>query len=312
MKIIFFGSTEHAVLILRRLHQLHHEVVLAVTSPPRKKGRGLKLQYSPVHSFCQEKNMECIAPEDPNDSAVVKTLALKNPDIFLVVEYGRIFHQEVLDIPRIMPLNIHPSVLPLYRGPTPVNWQILNGEKTSGVTFHKVVRKIDKGPFVFQKTLDISGEDDAVTLHDKLINLAREHLEEVLSQIEKGTFKFYTQDESKATYFTRLTKEKGKIDWNLSSDIIERNVKGFIPWPTAYSYFRGKLIKFYRVHPVGDTGGEPNLKPGQIGTITDESFSVRCGKGRLQVLQLQPQDKRIMTAREFICGYNIKPGDSFE
>ncbi len=309
MKIVFFGSTEYSVKILERLKELNHHI-LVICSPDKRKGRHLKLQPCSVKTFCIRENISFLTPHNVNSPDILATLREFSPDIFLVCEYGQIFKEEILKIPKIMPINIHLSLLPKYRGPAPVNWAIIKGESETGITFHRITLEVDKGEIIYQQTHSIKEEVTAPQLHLELIEKTKKVLIKVLEDLKNNNLVLIPQDETKANYAPKLRKEDGLIDWNDTNFNIFNKIRGLLPWPVAFSFLEtGLLVKFFKAQVCKEEFEE--FSPLQIVEVNKNSFKVKCGKGVLEILELQPASKRKMSAREFICGYRIKPGMSF-
>jgi len=309
MKVVFFGSTEYSVEILKKLKELNHRLIV-FCPPDKRKGRHLRLSPSPVKLFCLENEIEFFQPQDINSQQNLEILKKFSPDIFLVCEYGQIFGKEILKIPKILPINIHLSLLPKYRGAAPVNWAIIKGETQTGITFHRITLKVDAGEIIYQEKFPIEVKESSLSLHSKLIKRVTQILPHFLESLEKGNFRLIPQDEKEASYAPRLKKEDGLIDWYDTNINIFNKIRGLLPWPTAFSYLEtGLLIKFFKA----DLSNEnfKDFSPSQIVEVKKDSFKIKCGKGNIEILELQPASKRVMTAKEFICGYRIKPGLKF-
>ena len=219
MKIIFFGSAHFAVPALESLIKEKHKILCVVTQPDKKKGRHLYLGVTDVKSLALEAGLRVFQPENINTPKSVEFLKSLNADLFVIVAYGQLLSQEVLDIPKVFPLNIHASLLPKYRGAAPINWAIIKGEKITGVTIMQVTRKMDSGAIIMQKELSVNEEDDAISLESKLRDIGAGLLLKAIPAIKNKDYKLISQDEKKVVYAPKLKKVDGLIDWNNGSKL---------------------------------------------------------------------------------------------
>ncbi len=309
MKIIFFGSSHFAVPALEALISSPYEVCAVVTQPDRKKGRYLHLGSTEIKAVAGAAGLEVFQPESVNSSASVKYLKGLSADIFVVVAYGQILSQAILDTPRIFPINIHASLLPKYRGAAPINRAIINGENSTGVTIIKLIRKMDAGPMLMQKEIAITETDDSVTLEDKLRKLGVELLIPALKEIKNKSYKLTEQDEGKAVIAPKLKKSDGYIDWSMPGCRIHDLIRGCLPWPGAFTYYKDKLLKIYKAEIGSGVSGPAGFQAGEILKADKEGLEVATGSGFLLIKELQPEGKRKMTAGEFVTGHKIKTGD---
>lgn len=308
MKLIFFGSSSFGLPSLKSLLRADHNISCVVTQPDRKKGRGLRIAQTEIKLFSQSAGLTVYQPEKVNAPEAAGFLKKYGPDLFVVMAYGQILSQELLDIPRIMPLNVHASLLPLYRGASPINRAIINGETETGVTVIKMSANMDAGPVILQKKTSIGNEDTAVTLENKLSSLSAQALLEALDLIANNNYVLAPQDESKATFAPKLKKEDGLIDWNKRAADIYNLVRGCLGWPNAYTYYNGKLLKIYKAKVTGLSG---QRSAGEITDISKEGITVATQEGGLTIEELQIEGKRRMKAEEFILGYKIHCGGVF-
>ncbi|MBM3255655.1 MAG: methionyl-tRNA formyltransferase, partial [Candidatus Omnitrophica bacterium] len=214
MKIVFFGSSQFALPSLKALIAAGYDIACVVTQPDKEKGRGLELSATKVKTEAKAKKLEVYQPADVNALSSLKFLKSLNPDLFIVIAYGQILSQAILDIPRLLTVNLHASLLPKYRGAAPINWAIIKGEKTSGVTIMKVIRQMDAGPIILQKKLAIEDSDTALTLEEKLSRLGAGALIEALIAVKGNTYKLMPQDNKQASFAPKLKKADGLIDWD--------------------------------------------------------------------------------------------------
>ena len=241
MKIVFFGSSSFAVDSLRSLVS-KHEVAGVFTQPDRRKGRHLHLAKTPVKTYAELQKIDILQPDDINNEETVEILKKIQADIFIVVSFGQKLSSQLLDIPKLYCLNVHASLLPRYRGAAPVNYAILNGDKTTGVSIMKMNETMDGGEIILSKSIEIN-DDDSIVLMEKLGNLGAQGLLETLDLIEKGKAEFKKQDQSQVTKAGKLKKSDGIIDWQDNAEILHNKVRGLLPWPCAYTYFKGKSLK---------------------------------------------------------------------
>jgi methionyl-tRNA formyltransferase len=310
MRIVFFGSAHFAIPALQALIKSGHELVCVVTQPDKKRGRHLHISGTDIKSMAVSARLKTFQPEDIKSKESVEFLNKLDADLFVIVAYGQILSQEVLDIPKIMPVNIHASLLPRYRGAAPINWAIINADKKTGVSIMYVSRKMDSGPVILQKELKIEDSDTAITIEDKLRLLGADLLMDALKIIDERNYKLLEQDEDKVILAPKLRKEDGLIDWSAPAAAIHNQVRGVLPWPGAFTFFRGKMLKIFQteVLPIF-----PNHKPvpGEVVRADKHGIVVACGRGFLSLKELQLEAGKRMPAQSFIVGHKIKTGDVF-
>lgn len=303
LKVIFMGTPDFSVPVFMSLIDKVN-VIAAVTQPDKKVGRKQEVTQSPVKKVALENEIQVLQPDKIKDNAEfiqkVKDLA---PDLIVVVAYGFILPQEILDIPKFGVINIHASLLPKYRGASPIQAAILNGEKETGVTIMLIDDKMDHGPMLAEKTITINNNDNFESLHDKLAQLGSELLMEILPEYIDGEIEPQVQDEAEASYCQLIKKEDGKIDWNNSAQEIERQVRAFNPWPGSFTGWDNKVLKIYsaRLNHYNDNN---NYNIGEVFKV-DDGLAVACGEDALEILELQLEGKKLMTAKEFLNGYTV-------
>lgn len=310
MNIVFFGSDNFGVPSLKALLSNNHNISCVVTQPDRKKGRGLFLSSTVIKKVALELGIKIYQPYRVNTPETIKFLKDLSPDLFVVIAYGQILSQEILDIPKVLSINIHASLLPKYRGAAPVNWAIIRGEEITGVTVMKMAREMDAGPIILQKALDIADEDTAVTLEDSLSHLGVELLLDALKSIESRNYNLMPQDEGKASFAPKLKKENGRINWNLSARDIYNLIRGCLNWPGAFTYYQRKLLKIYKAKVSSGVLEFSSYRPGEIISVSKEGISVVTGKDNLTIEELQIEGKRRMSVEEFIAGHKICIGET--
>ena len=310
MRIVFLGSSEFALPSLKALIDGNYDLSLVVTQPDRKKGRGLALQATAVKKFGQERGFKLYQPLQINTPEAVRFLEGFDADLFIVLSYGQILSREVLEIPKVFAINAHASQLPRYRGAAPVNWAIIKGEVSTGVTIMKLDEKMDTGPILMQKELAILPDENALELEERLAVLASELLVKSIKSIENNNFNLKMQDDSLASLAPKLKKEDGIIDWKKSANDIHNLIRGCRDWPSAFFCFKGKLLKIFKVSVVSLS--ESKSKPGEILDVSPEGITIAAGEGGIVIKELQIEGKRKMTAKEFISGHRISIGEILE
>ena len=309
MKIIFIGTPEFSAIILEELIKGGYPPVLVISSPDKPVGRKQILTPPPVKVVARRYGIPVEQPERRRLAFFAHLkLKIKNlkPDLGILAAYGQIIPKDILDIPKFGFLNVHPSLLPKYRGPSPIQFTILNGEKKSGVTIILMDEKIDHGPIISQKSLEIKEQETAETLHHKLAQLAARLLLETIPKWVKGLIKPKEQDDVQATFTKILFKEDGKIDWKKPVELLEREIRAFYPWPGSYIIWenRGKLIKIKILKARTFKSPDKIKYPiGKILVVPQNEIGVQCKKDFLVIEKLQPEGKKEMTAEDFLRGH---------
>ena len=309
MNIIFFGSDDFAAGHLEALIGARHPIVACVTQPDRAKGRGMKVELSPIKEIALRNKIPILQPEDVKSDDFLSQLKEFSADLFVVIAYGRILPSKVLNLPKVCAINVHGSLLPKYRGAAPINWVIINGEKTTGITIMKLNPKMDAGDIIEQKKIAIDPLDNALTLRKKMMEIAEQLLLKVIKDFEAKRVQFKSQDNNQVTYAAKLTKELGKIQWKKTAVEIHNLVRGLIPWPCAYTFYNQKILKILLTQIVDQD--YTDLKPGEIVKICKEGIVVKTSRGSLLIKEVQPESSRKMTAHEFAIGLHLKVKDIF-
>lgn len=304
MKVIYMGTPEFAVKPLEALIGSRHQVSLVVTQPDRLQGRGHKLVQSPVKETAEKNGLPVFQPEKLRAAESVARLAAETPDLIVVAAYGQILSEEVLKIPRYGCINIHGSLLPAYRGAAPIQRAVLNGEDYSGVTIMQMDRGLDTGDIILQEKVELAVDETAGSLYDKLSVAGSQLVLRAMDQIEDGTVVRTPQNNALASYAKKLEKTDGEIDWHQPAPVIERQIRGMNPWPTAYTEFRGKKLKIWAGDVVME---EEEGVPGSIGEVTKDYFDVICGEQVLRVRELQLEGRRRMSTHDFLVGTQPRP-----
>ena len=308
MDLVFCGTPEFAVPTLKKLVEAGHNVHLVVTQPDRPSGRGQELAAPPVKRLAQSLALPVVQPDKIKNNLEFRAqLETARPEAIIVVGYGRIIPKWMIDLPRHGNINLHGSLLPKYRGAAPIQWAIARGETVTGVTTMRIDEGLDTGDILLQREMEIDPEDTAVTLAPRLAEIGAELMIETLRGLEAGTIQPRKQDHAEATLAPILEKEEGRIDFNREAPEILNRLRGFQPWPGAFTTFRGKHLTLHRAH-LAAYGMGP-LVPGEM-KVAGEDLFLGCGEGTaLQVIELQPEGKRRMSARDFIHGYRPKAGE---
>jgi methionyl-tRNA formyltransferase len=304
-KIIFMGTPEFAVPSLRALYKNGHDVTLIVTQPDRPKGRGRKIVPSPVKKAAISLGYEVIQPASIRTAEFANHMAKHKPDIVIVVAFGHIIPKNILEVPKVATINIHASLLPKYRGPAPIQWAIINGERETGVTTMLMDEGLDTGDILFSSKVEIAPDDTAGTLHDSLSDLGADLLIQTLKSFEADSINPIPQDHSQATYAPILKKNDGRIDWEKPAEKIETFIRGMTPWPGAFTFHGNKRLKIFKAGPViRDTAETPGVV---IQGFPDE-LCVATGKGVLSVIEIQGESGKRLLVKDFLRGYKINPG----
>jgi methionyl-tRNA formyltransferase len=306
MKIVYMGTPQFAVPPLRALSKAGHEIAGIVTRTDKPAGRGRTLALPPVKSAALELALPVLQPKRVREPGFVQALADLEPEVIVVAAYGQILPREILTLPRFGCINIHASLLPRYRGAAPINWAIIRGDRETGITIMQMDEGMDTGEIVAQERISIEPSDTAGSLTDKLSLLGSRMIVEALSRIASGTSSPVPQDHSEATMAPLLTKKDGLIDWTLTAEEIGNRVRGLFPWPGAYSFLEGKMVKVLEAATA--TG---SAAPGLIMTPGGDELAAGTGAGLLKVRRLQPEGKKPMTAAEFLRGHRNVIGKIF-
>lgn len=311
MKIVFFGSGDFAVPILDALIYGGEDILAVITRPDKPSGRNLKVTATPVKARALKSNLALFQPDELLGAKVYDCLKGLNADLFVVASYGKIIPRRIIELPKIFSVNAHASLLPKYRGAAPINRAIMQGEVETGVSVIKMNEFMDKGDIILEKCLPIYEEDDASALGEKLANLAKDAIAETLNLIKNKKYTLTKQDDKNASYARKLRKEDGLIDWNRSACDIFNQVRGLVPWPGAYTYYKGEILKIWKAVYLDSKNDKLGgmLKPGEISDVAPQGISVCCGNGILLVSQAQLAAGKRMTAHALALGHKIKSGD---
>lgn len=305
MRVVFMGTPEFSVETLDSLIKAGHEVVGVVTQPDKPKGRGNKMQFSPVKEKALEHNLKVYQPVRVKEDGFIEELRSMNPEVIVVVAFGQILPKTILNMPKYGCINVHASLLPKLRGAAPIEWSIINGEKETGVTTMVMDAGIDTGDMLLKAATPILDTDTGATLRDRLAKMGADLLIQTLEKLENGTLVREKQKEEGSSYVKMLTKSLGKIDFTKSAIEIERLIRGLNPWPSAYTMLDGKTLKIWSAKVLQEDSGKA---PGEIVKVGKNSLIVQTGKGQLSLLELQLEGKKRMPVDAFLRGYKVEAG----
>ena len=305
MKYIYFGSAKFSSTVLEALCRAKILPILVVTQPDRPKGRHLVMTPTLVGKYARENNLPILKPDSLKTAGLVDKIKSLQPDFLVAADYGKILPQSLLDCAAIMPLAVHPSLLPIYRGASPINQALLNGDRQTGVTLFKMAQTMDSGPIVAQKKYDILEADDVISLSDKLAGLGAQLLIDVL---QGGRINLQAQDERKVTFTAKLKKEDGLINWEKSAVDIQNLIRAVCSWPVAYTFYNGKRVQ---VLGAKSANSEFYLEGGVIRDIKEDGVYVTTRCGLLCLKTVKPEGKPAMEALAFAHGHGLKAGDKF-
>lgn len=308
MKVVFMGTPDFAAETLKALIRAGHEVTAAVTQPDKPRGRSGEPMPSPVKVLAAQHGIPVLQPRRIKTPEAVAQLKQYAADVYVVAAFGQILSQEILDLPKYGCLNVHASLLPKYRGASPIQHAIIDGEETTGITVMQMDAGLDTGDILYKRECVITPEDDYETLHDRLAALGGEAITEALSLLEQGKLVPVRQEDALSCYAPLIQKAMGRIDFTKPALAIDRLIRGLTPWPSAYTDYKGKQLKVWRAVPLPerDCGGRP---PGEILETGKNSVTVAAGEGALELLELQLEGKKRMNAHDFLLGVKMLPGE---
>lgn len=307
------GTPEFAVPSLKLLYHAEPiDVIAVITQPDRPAGRGNKLQPSPIKIFAQDNDIPVFQPvKIKNDPETLGFLAKSHADAFVTVAFGQILSKEILDMPRLGTINLHASLLPKYRGANPIQWAIINGETTTGITTMLTEEGVDCGDILLQQEIPVLIDDNAEIIAKKISSIGSRALMDSLVALNEGLIKPTKQDHSKASKAPKLKKSIGQINWGLSTWKIHNLIRGTKPWPGTYTYFNDKIIKIHSSYIPSLAEGRVGSDPGTIRDITDQTIQIYTGDGYIDILEVQPSNKPKMKAPDWANGARLKAGDRF-
>lgn len=310
LRVIFMGTPEFAVPCLDMLVANQYNVIAVVTQPDRPKGRGQKLAQSPVKQAAIAYGLPVLQPNKVKEADFQAALSLLKPDIIVVVAFGQLLPESILELPPMGCINVHASLLPYYRGAAPIHWAVIKGEKVTGVTTMYMDKGMDTGDMILKDEVQIAEDDTTGTIHDKLKEMGANVLSDTIQLLTLDKATRTAQNNECATYASMLSREVEAIDWQRSAIEIHNLVRGLNPWPGAYCSYQDKNLKIWYTRVYESEAAVS--KPGKIIKVTTDSFIIETGQGTLEVLEVQPASKRRMSAKDFVCGYGIVVGEILE
>ncbi|MBN1283703.1 MAG: methionyl-tRNA formyltransferase [Proteobacteria bacterium] len=303
MDIVFMGSAAFALPALRALADSHHNILEMVAQPDKPAGRGMKVRACPTAAFAGERGIPLNHPASVRNPEEIEHFRNLAPDLIVVIAYGKILPRELIDIPAHGCINVHASLLPKYRGAAPINWAIVNGERETGVTTMFINEELDSGDVLLAAKTPIGESETAPELHDRLAAMGADLLKATLSELADGKLRPIPQDHAKATYAPMIEKEDGRIDWTMGARAIRNRVRGFAPWPGAFTALRGRGLRIHIAELYEGSG-----RPGEVIEAGDR-LCVACGEGALKLVEIQMEGGKRMTAVEFMRGHAIERGE---
>ena len=301
MRVVFMGTPDFSVPALENIAK-KYEVVAVVTQQDRPKGRGHKMQYTPVKEKAIELEIPVYQTKRVKDHEFVDILKTLKPDVIVVIAFGQILSKEILELPKYGCINVHASLLPKYRGAAPIQWAVINGDKKSGVTTMYMAEGLDTGDIIDTSEIVLDEKETGGSLFDKLADLGGKLILNTLDKLETGTATRTRQDDARSTYAGKITKELGKIDFTKPAAEIERLIRGLNPWPSAFTYMDDKMLKIWNADVLEETVEED---PGTITEVNKKFIKVATGEGYLLLEEIQLEGKKRMNVTSFLNGYNF-------
>lgn len=304
-KIVFMGTPDFSVPALRALHAHGYDIPLVVTQPDRPKGRGRKLEPTPVKRAAHELGLNVIQPESVNRDDVMEEIKQTEPDFFVVVAFGQLLREELLAVPKHGPINIHASLLPKYRGSAPIHRSILSGDRTTGITTMFMEKGMDTGDMLLKSETHIGPDDTSDTLHDRLSEMGGNLVIKTIEGLLNNTVSPEKQNDAEATYAPMLSKKEGEIDWKRPAGDLDCFVRGMTPWPGAYTFINTKRLKVFKVKPMDKSS---NDTPGTVLESSPGELYIATGNGVLSILEIQGASGKRMGIADFLRGFPVDKG----
>ncbi len=305
MRVLYMGTPDFAVATLESIIKAGHEVIGVVTQPDKVKGRGGKISFPAIKEAALRHNLDVYQPVKVRDEQFIQIIRSLRPEVIVVAAFGQLLPKKILDIPPYGSINVHASLLPEYRGSSPIQAAILNGDEKTGITIQYMDVKLDTGDIILQESIPIAKDETGGSLHDKLAQVGAELLVKALDKLKDGSVSRTPQDDSLATIVKMLDKEMGNIDFNQPAIYIERKIRGLNPWPSAYTKLDGKTLKLWRAEVVEHPS---NGRPGEVVEVSKDKFTVMTGKDALEICELQLEGKKRLSCDAFLRGYPLEKG----
>ena len=309
LSYVFFGTPECSVSVLDLLIASGHPPLALVAQPDRPKGRGCLMCCPPTKDWANEHRVRVLQPDKCKDEEFLQAISALKPDLGVVFAYGKLLPRSLLAIPRLGFINIHPSLLPRYRGAAPIQWALINGDPETGVSILKVTPRFDDGDILLQESTAITLEENAEQLSSRLAALGARLTLRVLEKMEGGDFCALPQNEDSVIWAPELTKEDGDLDWTQTALALHNRIRGLYPWPGAYTHLDGKVLKIHRARPLDTPSPHPAARPGQVVRADKDDLWVQTGQGLLALLGLQLEGRKRLDAREFLLGRVVGEDD---
>ena len=307
MRVVFMGTPDFAVATLEDIINAGHIVEAVVTQPDKPKGRGGAVAMSPVKETALEHGIEVLQPvKVKNDNEFYERMKQIDPDVIVVVAFGQILPDSILELPKYGCINVHASLLPAYRGAAPIQWAVIDGLEETGVTTMQMDHGLDTGDIIMQSRIRLDAKETGGSLFDRLSSEGGRLLVKTLEAVENGTATRTKQDDSLSNYAKMLTKSLGNIDFNEGAVNIERLIRGLNPWPSAYTHLNGKTLKIWEADVC--ECNDDNMKPGTVFNVTKGGFCVKCGKDALSIGEVQLEGKKRMASDAFLRGFKLESG----
>ncbi len=301
LNIIFMGTPDFAVPILSTIFKSKHKILSVYTQNPKKSSRGQKINKSPVHKLSQELGLYIRHPDQLEEKKEIEYIKKLNPDVVVIVAYGKIIPSKILEIENIKFINIHASLLPRWRGAAPIQRSIIEMDHETGISIMKVVPELDAGPFLIQEKIKIDKHDNYISLSQKLSSLGSKLILKSFDLIESNNFNLTNQDHDEATYAKKIKKSEAKIDWNIPAKNLIAKINGLSPFPGAWFKHKDSRLKIINALEHDQSG--------EAGQILDDNLIVGCKEKSIKILSIQKEGKKILKTKDFLAGYKIKKGE---
>lgn len=304
MRVVFMGTPEIAASVLKSLINSRHEVVGVVTQPDRPNARGNEIIFSEVKKVAIEHNIPVLQPEKASEETSVESIRALNPDIIVVTAFGQLLKENILNLPKYRCINVHASLLPKYRGASPIQWAVINGEKQTGVTIMYMEKGLDTGDMILAKAIDLEPKETAGSLYDKLAELAGPTLLEAMDQIESGTAVAVKQNDEESTYVKVLQKSMGELNFDTEAVKLERLIRGLIPWPGAFTFIDGKMLKIWDCDVSTESVDEKRV-PGRFFILGNSRMFIETTDACLELNVIQAEGKKRMNTADYLRGAKL-------